>query len=400
MHARKAAFLSSVRWRTTPVHKKLAEWTEKERPSLSDIALAKEIALGSIKRWISLEYLLQDLLPKRYTQEEKLLFFQAGYQFLFMDSIPLYAIVSQTVDIARERFGSNKAKLFNAILRKLPERVRSLHEKEEDLSIFYSYPPCFVEKLLLSYGNKQTKELLKTMNAFYSPSCRVRKKVLYPMEILFQNHLIAAKPSKEVWSQLLKDPAIYIQNVTFIYLMDYLFSKQKEVPKKILDLCAAPGGKTLILADLYPNASITANDIGKEKLLLLQENREKYQSHFTITSHPAEKYPLQEKYDLILLDAPCSGSGVLGKRAEARYRLTPKQIQEQIALQKKMIQRALSLLTPKGALWYMTCSILPEENEEMAEYAKSLGLHLHTTFLQLPNPQGWDGGYAALSMLP
>ncbi len=396
MKARKAAFLASLTWEKKPVDRKLAQWIAKESPTGHEIALAKEIAFGTIKRWISLEYLLQDALPKRYREAEKLLFLQAGYQYLFMDGIPFYALVSETVDIAKEKFGKSKGKLFNALLRKLPERVGSLEVVQENLSLVYSYPEFFVNKMLFHYGTEKTKELLETMNRFYPPTFRVREEVDFPIEILYKNYLTAARSSeKKRWNALLTNKKIYIQNVTFIYLMDQLFSHLKQQPKKILDLCAAPGGKTLILSDLYPEASILANDVTEEKQSLLEENREKYKASFSITSHLAEKYPTDRKYDLILLDAPCSGSGVLGKRAEARYRLTPKKIQEQVALQKKMVERTLSLMNEGGSLWYMTCSILPEENEEIVAYAKKIGFKEEISFLQLPNQEGWDGGYAS-----
>ncbi len=107
-----------------------------------------------------------------------------------------------------------------------------------------------------------------------------------------------------------------------------------------------------------------------------------------------ELFQSDQKYDLILVDAPCSNSGVYHKRVEARWRFSPTALEELSDLQAEILERAASLLTPGGQLWYMSCSILQEENEETIEFADSLALTCLHQEKVLPNRKGWDGGFA------
>lgn len=391
MNCREAAYLSSLTWKKHPTHHKLQKWIEDYSPKEKDIALAKEIAFGTIKRWISLRYITKDLLPKHYTFKDQILFFQAAYQHYFMDKVPLYAIVDASVEIAKKHLGKAKGKMFNAVLRQMPQKLKELEEVKDDLSLYYSYPAFFINQL----PRHNCVKVLEVMNRFYPPCFRLRKGPILG-KVCYQNHLTSVHiEDKKLWPELIKDPNIYIQNVTYTYFID-TFSELIKTPATILDLCASPGGKSLALYDLFPNADITANDITPEKMALLKENKRKYQMALNLTMHPAESYPLDKKYDLILLDLPCSGSGVLGKRPEARHRLTASEIKKHSALQKKILKRASSLLNAGGSIWYMTCSILQQENEKIIEWALSLGLQEIKSLKIFPNEEGWDGGFAAL----
>ncbi|MEI8365729.1 MAG: hypothetical protein WCF65_04840 [Parachlamydiaceae bacterium] len=193
-------------------------------------------------------------------------------------------------------------------------------------------------------------------------------------------------------------PEIYIQNATSVALIADLAERTAK-PKRILDLCASPGGKLLATHDTFPEAELFANDLSEEKILRLSQNLTKYGVKAHLSCGPGENYTSDVRFDVIILDVPCSNSGVLNKRAEARWRLAPEMIEALHVKQRALIAHAQTLLAPGGVIWYITCSILKSENEAMiAEIASQTSPKLQVQFSRtiLPNTDGWDGGFAAL----
>jgi 16S rRNA (cytosine967-C5)-methyltransferase len=193
--------------------------------------------------------------------------------------------------------------------------------------------------------------------------------------------------------QLVESTSVYIQNATPSLLMHTL-NEHAPIPKRILDLCASPGGKLLLAHDLYPHASLHANDVSSQKLERLKENIIKYNLKAALSCGLGEKISSQELFDLIIIDAPCSNTGVLNKRPEARWRVAENTMKETTDLQFELLKHAETLLAPKGELWYLTCSILPEENEKMMNRI-SQATHLKPRVMKtmLPTHTGWDGGF-------
>jgi 16S rRNA (cytosine967-C5)-methyltransferase len=170
---------------------------------------------------------------------------------------------------------------------------------------------------------------------------------------------------------------------------------------KILDLCAAPGTKTIQLAELTnDNAHITATDISPSRLLKLDESIERLDIK-SIKTMPYEEVKGQnDLYDLILLDVPCSNTGVLAKRPEVRLRLKDKSVHKLTETQDRLLETAAALLKPHGRICYSTCSILKEENRDRVDKF----LKVHSSFeitqqkLSLPINEKFDhdGGYFAI----
>lgn len=395
----------------------LEDFFQKTDLSKKDLSLAYEISHGVQRRKLSLEYLADQLYGQnkklKLKTKERLLLYTAIYQYFFMDKIPLYALVDETVGLAKKYFHPRLGAFFNALLRSIEKKELSLPKGQniEELAAYYSYPQFFIEKLLEQYGLEKTKELLELMNRTAPLMVRFRelgdsgseksrddvlnKKAL--ANTVFAGKLKVFKLEKgEELGVYLKDSRFYIQNATPVALIEKLSETLAGQPAKILDLCSAPGGKLLALKDLFSSAAakLYANDVSEEKIKLLQENLEKYQIEAEVSKGKAEEFSALEKFDLIVLDVPCSNSGVLGKRAEARWRLEPRNLKELQNQQFQMLKNAVSLLSDKGQIWYLTCSILKAENEAMVEKAqKELGLKIKSSFLQLPNSEGWDGGF-------
>lgn len=344
---------------------------------IRDLKLAKEIAYGTVRRLKTLEYWAKLLSAKGklgLKRKEKLLLYSALYQHIFLNRVPPFAINDETVTIAKKHFGMRCSQFINALLRRVEGFRFSL---PEDLEMAYSYPAFFIEKIKRDYGEK-TEEILDAMN--HPPKFFVRDRTIGMSRAVEETELAELATRKD----------IYIQNKTPIELLSSL--ADGFTPKSILDLCASPGGKLLHAHDLFPNAEVIANDVSIHKCKMLKENLEKYEITAEVLCGRAEEITFDRKFDLIIVDAPCSNSGVLNKRAEARWRLTSENLAHLREQQIAILKNAVRFLEPHGRIWYFTCSILKEENEEII---KALPLAIEKGPITiLPSLNGADGGFA------
>jgi 16S rRNA (cytosine967-C5)-methyltransferase len=360
--------------------------------SLQDEKLTKEIAFGVVKRNISLNYLIDKLGAKKLSNDGKIIFKIALYQYVFLDKIPLYAIVDTSVELAKIFLSPKVAGFFNAFLRRLNKDMVLLpHDR---LDIFYSYPQFYVDALLQEYGKEKTKEILDVQNHFPSIMFRVREKDFLPSFAIafYENKIDIRILPKDVCVpiELFESPSVYIQNFTPAYLVEQLFNDIKAKENiKILDLCASPGGKLILAHDLFSKKELFANDISEKKMVLLRNNLSKYGIEAKLSKYDALNFQSDTKFDIIIVDAPCSNSGVLHKRAEARLRLNAQNLKRHQQLQIDILKHAQNLLKPHGQIWYLTCSILKEENEDVVSHFN------HGKFYKvLPDAEGRDGGFA------
>jgi 16S rRNA (cytosine967-C5)-methyltransferase len=376
-------------------------WEKESLPATLDSRLAKEIAYGVTRQRLALDFISKKLVPKQnLKKKEKILFWMALYQHFFMNKIPLYANINETVLLAKKYFRIEVASFFNAVLRKLDAFSFDWpgDDSPSSLSVRYSYPLFFIEKLLDEYGLEKTKEILEVENCFFPPQarCRFLKEGEELKDKIWDGLWPVFSLTLDEMEKVATSSSYYIQNITPLLLIEKLSQWLPKLPSKILDLCAAPGGKILALFDMFPKALLTANDL-PNKMALLEENKKKYQIPMKLTSEYAEGFSSDNNFDLIVLDAPCSNSGVLHKRAEARWRLTEENFQNLVAKQLAMLDHAKTLLSPNGQIWYMTCSILQEENEKIIEKVcqDSLFRMVHREKI-LPDREGKDGGFGCV----
>lgn len=410
MNAREAAYtalLASLRQEAFITHS-LEKWRHAQHPSQLDFGFAYEIAAGSARMALALDYVAAQLSTKKKLDlkaKERALLRTAIYQYYFMEKVPLYAIVNESIEIAKKYCHQTFVSFLNALLRKFADNHPDLPigKLPAELSIRYSYPEYYVKALIRDFGPQTAEELLSVGNAPPKTMARVRPgvdigtdafKFLRPQEA--SGIPIAIIDKAASLAALAELPEIYIQNATPVALVALLAERTK-TPERILDLCASPGGKLLAAHDLYPHAKLFANDVSQEKLLRLSHNLRKYGVQADLTCGPGEAYESQERFDLIILDVPCSNSGVLNKRPEARWRLTPEALAALEQTQRSLIQHAKTRLSPSGVIWYLTCSILKEENEQLTHsVCQQTGLQMEYSHTILPNKEGWDGGFAAL----
>lgn len=371
MNAREAAYealLATLR-EERYLSETLTNWVVNENPDPRDIALAYEIANGTLKRMRSLEWQATAASQHRrlrLKRKERMLLFMAMYQLFYLDRVPGYAVVSESVSLAKEKCSDSFSQFLNALLRRL---ISNPPELPNDLSIRYSCPDRFVERLIHDYGEKRAERILAWGNEH--PITMGRKRPGFNYE--------------QVSPEAVKDdPSYYIQNPTPGTLMTTLAEGIVRPPRNILDLCAAPGGKLLAAHDLFPNASLVANERSYDRLHPLRENCAKYGLDVQLHVGSGESFQSNERYDLVILDVPCSNSGVLNKRIEARW-----QERHLEKLQAALLAHAFELVSEEGQIWYLTCSIMTEENSAVThKYASQILREL--TVL----PEGvHDGGY-------
>jgi 16S rRNA (cytosine967-C5)-methyltransferase len=301
-----------------------------------------------------------------------------------MDRTPGYAVVNESVRLAKAMANPRFPSFLNALLRKLSDKIPELPGGDDtaSLALRYSYPDFFVEELVKDYGLEQAKQVLSAGNS--PPVVMARRRPTFQMEVVKGGEGLARYAGSSEY---------YIQNAAPVHLMEKL-SEGLASPQAILDLCAAPGGKLVAAHDRFPEAALYANEISPERMPRLLENIKKYGLQAEVSLGAGEDFRSERKFDLVILDVPCSNTGVLNKRPEARWRVTPEALQGLERTQLALIENAAKLLAPKGCLFYLTCSILKSENAGLAQKAcDRLGLRCESPVALLPDREGRDGGF-------
>lgn len=383
----------------------LEKWQKEQNPLPADYRLACQLAIGTIQMALALDHLAEQLSKQKKLSlklKEKIILRMSLYQYFFLERIPIYAIADEMQKLAQRYCHRVFSSFLNAILRQLsikPNVTLPASDKDADLSVRFSYPLFFVQALLSQYSLSQTKEILMAGNQPSKIMVRLRKNLQNITQQgieLFDNPyspMGILKDTSKI-SQISSSNDFYIQNITPVVLMSEL-CQRKIKPNKILDLCASPGGKLLFLHDAFPDAALYGNDVNEEKIHTLQENCDKYGIPAVLSVGDGTQFTSPHKFDLIVLDVPCSNTGVLNKRPEARWRLDHEALSSLETKQLNLIRHAISLLENGGEIWYLTCSILPIENEGLVQKAShELGLQIKWQKTILPNELGYDGGFA------
>lgn len=388
------------------IENSLNDWLKQSSPTITDYRLAERLACGTMQMSLTLDYLATQLTSNKklsLKQKERVLVRLALYQFYFLERVPLYAITDESIKIAKKYCHSSFIGFLNATLRSLEKNPPKMPSGNSisDISTEYSYPEFFVKQLFSSHDLSTTKAILTagnlpppTMVRFRSDPKSIPEQWLSSLDFLPTFPKIAVLKNSQLISELSSSPICYIQNATPAFLMTQLAKHSSINPKSILDLCASPGGKLIAAHDLFPTAKLFGNDVSEEKIQKLLENFRKYKIEVTITVGKGENFYWPSQFDLIILDVPCSNSGVLNKRPEARWRLSQEALSELTQTQLNLIEHAKTLLSPQGEIWYLTCSILKMENEDLIKVAcDKFGLTVRSQRLILPNEMGWDGGF-------
>jgi 16S rRNA (cytosine967-C5)-methyltransferase len=383
----------------------LDAWKQYEAPNPLDFKLAREIAFGTIRMALSLDFLAEKISKKQKLNlkaKEKVLMRTALYQFYYMDRIPPFAIVNETINIAKKYCHETFVRFLNASLRKISNEKPELPKGDSlnELSLRFSYPEYFVQELLQDFGLEKAISIMQAGNQPAPTMVRLRASTKVDkvgLEMISGTLCpMAYVRDASVIKEISEFPDYYIQNATPAHLI-YELAQHSAAPATALDLCSSPGGKLIALHDIFPQTALYANDVLPNKIKTLQENCAKYGINAVLTCVQGENYKTDKPFDLVILDVPCSNSGVLNKRPEARWRISKQSLDELEGLQMRLLKNAADLISDDGEIWYMTCSILEKENLRLIEKACNLlSIQIRHKVSILPNQEGWDGGFACI----
>jgi len=373
----------------------LDEYLGKYELIAADRAFVTELVYGTVKYKLKLDWVIGKLVKKADKLEMKvrILLRMGFYQLLFLERVPPSAATNETVNIAKKYFHAGISGLINGVLRaylRNPDLIK-WPDREKDpvtyLEIVHSHPRWMVERWLNRYGFDAATRLCEFNNRPADLWIRVNTLRCAPEELierLKQEGCIIERSRRVPEGLLLKDaPAIH----RLSSFREGLFTVQDEssmlaayavkpLPgQEVLDVCAGPGGKSTHLAQMMMDRGlIAACDVHRHRLGLIEENAKRLDINIIKTIlQDATRLGLEhgKQYELILVDAPCSGLGVLRRRPDARWRKEEKDIKELAALQKLILENAYQLLKPGGRLVYSTCTTEPEENYGVIEAIKA-----------------------------
>ena len=374
----------------------LDEYLEKHELIAADRAFVTELVYGTVKYKLKLDWVIGQLVKKadRLETKARILLRLGLYQLLFLERVPPSAATNETVKLAKKFSHAGVAGLINGVLRaylRAPQQVR-WPDPEEDpatyLATMYSHPRWITARWLERYGWENTVSLCEFNNRPAELWIRANTLRCSAEELaarLEEEGCVADKSSRLPEGLLLKSAPAISRLSSF---REGLFTVQDESSmlaahalkpspgQQVLDVCAGPGGKTTHLAELMKDRGlITACDVHEHRLRLIEENAARLGITIirTILQDAARLGPEHhERYDLILVDAPCSGLGVLRRRPDARWRKEEKDVKALAALQKDILENALRALKPGGRLIYSTCTTEPEENDGVVEAVKAV----------------------------
>lgn len=356
----------------------LNEYLKNSTLTRNDKDLITRIVYGTVQNKIYLEYQLQPYLTdKKIKKREKVILLMSLYQLIFLDKVPQYAVIDEAVKLAKKR-NLYAGKFVNAILRNFMRNGKSdvnVRDDLEKLSIETSHPLWMVKMLTKQYDFDTAKKICIHDNMPPTRSARVNTLKINKEELLKQKCFVNGNLAPDALlynkgniaeSKFFKQGLVTIQDESSQLVARLLSPQEGDV---VLDMCCAPGSKTTHLAALMNNSGkIIACDLFDHKIKLVQANLKRLgvknvELHVTDATLLKDKFE-QEIFDKILLDAPCSGLGVMKRKPEIKYH-DSKVMDEIIPLQAKLLDNAYYLLKKNGKMVYSTCTINKKENELM-----------------------------------
>jgi 16S rRNA (cytosine967-C5)-methyltransferase len=391
----------------------------------ADAALATELTLGVLRWQGLLDFLLARHLHRQNEHEdfertierldlEVLLALRLGlYQLRFLERVPAHAAVGQSVELAKRSRKRSAAGLVNAVLRRVAAEAKISGANFEELlppeasvsrraAIRYSHPEWLVARWISRFGSERTGQLLQANNRQPPLSCAVLdpedlaavtaslkekhstaggvrvEELPHPQESRHQDEREASQGrwlrsaltlgrGNAAALEAFRSGEISVQDEASQMVAHLVGARPGE---QVLDLCAAPGGKATLLARAVgPSGSVIAADLHQHRLRSMREQlaRTKTGNIQLLAADATQPLPFAGPFSRILVDAPCTGTGTLSRNPEIRWRLTPHDLESAHRRQVSMLRQALELLPPSGRLVYATCSLEPEENEQVVE---------------------------------
>jgi len=354
----------------------------------ADRNLATALVLGVLRWQILLDHGIRLLLkhPNARLDPEVLIALRLGaFQLHFLDRIPAHAAINESVELTRHAGHRFASRMVNAVLRLVAQlsgpQEASSEQSPADLALRFAHPVWMVERWISFYGLDAARAICAHGQA--QPRLSVRLSTpdidaeLAQAGIRFEPAalLSAARTvlsGNATATEAFRTGRLRIQDEGSQLIGELAAHRGEDLvqnQEKILDACAAPGGKTLILTERNPEARIVACEVNPKRFEQLRERLVQFSDRVECRMVDASAFTEESVFDIALADVPCSGTGTLGRNPEIRHRLSPKDFARHTERQRAILSAALGAVRPGGRVVYSTCSLEPEENEQVIEAA-------------------------------
>ncbi len=350
-----------------------------------DRSFLRELVLGVLRNKARLDHSLKNCYTKDFEKLDPYIaaVLRCGvYQMRFMDSVPDFAAVNESVDIAGRHAGRGASGLVNAILRRFGREGEPPFPDDpvKSCALEFSHPEWLVRRWTDVFGIDQATEICRAGNEKHSVMLRTARHRISADELVerFSTEGFEAVPVETMpgffsiveatglfTSTVFREGLFTVQDPSAAMAVKLLDPGPDDI---VLDLCSAPGGKTTFCAEMMDDkGTVTAVDVNASRLGLVQESADRLGlNSIRCVEGDALSYrdKEQETFTKVLLDAPCSGTGVLGKRLDMRWRVQEEDMARLAAVQGEMLDHAAGLVAEGGTLVYSTCTLEHEENED------------------------------------
>ena len=351
-----------------------------------DYNFIKEITTGVIRNRTYLDYVIKINSRVKIKRIHKIILSileMAIYQMYFLDKVPDYSIVDESVNLAKIYGNRGSISFTNGILRSISKKEApqvKIEDSIDNLSTFYSHPKFYTEYFYNNYGEEFTKKLLKANNEMPPFTIRVNtlktsksdlmsnlKELGFEIEeTVYDNALNILNPKGIIDTKYFDEGHFYVQDLGSILVASFLNPRENS---SLLDLCAAPGGKTTHLAELMNNTGeIMACDKSQGKIKLIQENAKRLgvkNIETRVNDARVLNKDFIDKFDYVLVDAPCSGTGLYRKKPDIKWNKDLEDIKSLAEIQLEILDKAKDYVKDGGELLYSTCSLSKIENEDV-----------------------------------
>ncbi len=383
-----------------------------------DAALATRLSYGVIQNRILLDYYISCYCTQKAERLEPVIrniLRLGGYQILFMDKIPHRAAVNEAVEMTKKAGRPKATGMVNAVLRKFVANWMNMpdlpQETTEYLSVRYSHPRWLVKRLVDLLGVEETEAYLKANNEAVPTTIQTNRLKTTSEELAKELKQSGAAVEKHPWLEDCFEVSGTGDLESLTAFAEGRFMVQDAAARlvavvaapaqdaKVLDVCAAPGGKSFALAiDMHDQGQIVSCDIHPHKLKLIESGA----ARLGITSVRAaladgreHHAAWQQTADLVVADVPCSGLGIIRKKPDIRYK-NPKELAQLPQIQMDILENASTYVRSGGRLIYSTCTVLPEENECVTEEFLARHIDFELEPFSLPLPVGSSNGHLTL----
>ncbi len=350
--------------------------------SAADRNLTTALVLGVLRWQVRLDEQVKGLLKKPGTRLdiEVLIALRLGaFQLLHLDRIPARAAIDESVELAKQaghRFASG---MVNAVLRKLSSAppIEFAETNAEELALAQAHPQWMVKRWAAQYGletaraicrhgQSQPETVLRIAGTDVEAELAEAGIELVPGKMLRAARQVVAGDVTATSAFLAGRVRVQDEGSQLVAeIAATAGSTLGRIPEKILDACAAPGGKTLILLERNAHARVVACEASEQRWAQLQQRLSVFSGRVECRQADAGALDASEGFDLALVDVPCSGTGTLGRNPEIRHRLQLDDLPRQAERQRAILSATLRALRPGGRLIYSTCSLEPEENDQV-----------------------------------